>query len=260
MPRFELRRVGSVPCFLIAVVCGLGLTLATGCGSHDPTGPGLVPLTLKAQGQGGPTLTAARSATTLDRSATATAPTSEDPVEVTLTEAYLVVRDVRFKPPDSMDEIRFTGPYVIDLLSGLAQELDTKMVPPGAYERVQGHLQALRSEDGASEGKSFLVGSTVYMAGTISGDSGGDFALGTRIDTEFMIRGAFTVDADTPATSFVTFDLDGWLRDRDGRFLDPRDPGNLQAIEKSVRHSVKVGMDEDGDDEPDNEEMTGSND
>jgi hypothetical protein len=158
---------------------------------------------------------------------------------------------------DDNGQVRFKGPFVIDLLSGHAERLDMQMVMPGDYRRVQGHLRALREGDEDATEHAELVGSTVLLEGTIGGEGGGDFSYLARIDNEFQIRGAFTVDEETPATAFVTFDLARWLADRDGHFLDPRDDANDQAIKSAIRHSIKVGMDVDHDGEMDDKEMHG---
>lgn len=143
--------------------------------------------------------------------------------------------------------VNFHGPFVLDLLNHTAQALDTLMVPAGDYHHVQGHLQMLRASDPVAAGLDSLVGSTVWIEGTIGGDGGGPFTFLARIDTEFQIRGRFTVQADTPATGFITFDVSKWLQGRDGRFLDPRVADNAKWIEQAIRHSVKVGMDTDHD-------------
>jgi len=98
-----------------------------------------------------------------------------------------------------------------------------------------------------------LIASTVYLKGTVSGDGGGPFTYQARIDNEFQIRGKFTVPTDTRATAFITFDLSRWLRGRDGAFLDPRLPENDQLIRSAIRHSIKVGMDENHDGECDDD-------
>jgi hypothetical protein len=152
---------------------------------------------------------------------------------------------------DEGGSVIFRGPFVLDLLDSTAQALDTLMVPAGDYHHVQGHLRMLRASDPVAAGFDPLVGSTVWIEGTIGGEGGGPFTFLARIDTEFQIRGRFTVDADTPAVGFITFDVSKWLAGRDGRFLDPRVPENAKWIEQAIRHSVKVGMDDDHDGEMD---------
>lgn len=272
----------------LAVALAASFVALAGCGTKpSPTAPGqkLVPLTLTVQSSAAasvrvPARAPAGISTPFD---------STQSVDVTISKALLVVRDVRFKlsdaevndstggEPDSTGaghdstwahdasavffddggrdsadadhedgdgSIVFHGPFVIDLLSHHSANLDTQMVPPGTYRRVQGHLQPLQAADSAATPDlSFLVGSTVYLAGTIGGVGGGDFTFKARIHDEFMIRGKFTVDANTPATTFITFDASKWLVGRDGRFLDPRNPDDFQAIKWAIRHSIKVGMD-----------------
>lgn len=276
-----------------ALLAGVTLLFAAaGCGTSKPTAPkqNLVPLTLAAQASGTGSFRAPAPAGTAALGAAET-----DTFDVTLSKAYLVVRDVRFilsdvedgtgqqdstgsqdstESGDSMrmtlgfsgddsipgmgddegEAVVFRGPFVIDLLSHTAAALDTMMVEPGDYHHVQGHLQALHARDAAATPDlSFLVGSTVYLEGTIDGEGGGPFTFMARIDNEFQIRGHFTVLDETPATAFITFNPDLWLLDRNGHFLDPRNPDNLQAIKSAIRHSIKVGMDDNHDGEMDDD-------
>lgn len=154
---------------------------------------------------------------------------------------------------DGEGAVVFHGPFVIDLLTQSAESLDTEMVPPGDYRRVQGHLRPLRADDWNASHFDFLIGSTVYLQGTVDGDGGGPFTYQARIDNQFQIRGKFTVQANTPATAFIVFDLSTWLRGRNGAFLDPRLPENDQAIRSAIRHSIKVGMDDNHDGEDDDD-------
>ncbi len=283
MQHIHLRYLrASTPLFLFAL---LGLvTLSLGCGKSpiEPAGVKPVPMTLKSVSIG---LGAARPLATA-RTAAFTAADTEtihvDQSDVVLTRALLVVRDVRFiidgayddddstgmggdmmslfhfaaadtdttweDDDDDMGAIIFRGPFVIDLLSRSESSLDTKMVMPGTYHHVQGHLRALHEGDAAATPDlSFLIGATVYLEGEVLGEGGGPFSYEERIDNEFQIRGAFTVEADTPATSFIAFDLGRWLQGQDGRFLDPRVEENHQWIEWAIRHSIKFSIDEDHD-------------
>ena len=250
----------------LLVILFLSILGAAGC-SKQISGPvKMVPLTLKSQVSGASPVRALRTATTA----------SADTDSVTFTRALLVVRDVRFQTAledngaeeDSLGEneaeddtlgeheadegegIVFRGPFVIDLLSHDSEVLGTKLVPPDVYFKVMGHLQALRAGDpAATPDLSFLIGSTVFLEGTISGEGGGPFTYQARIDDEFIIHGTFSVASDTPATAFLVFDLKAMLVDHEGHFLDPRDPGNDQAIRQAIRHAIKVGIDKDHDGE-----------
>lgn len=254
----------------LLVILFLSILGAAGC-SKQISGPvKMVPLTLKSQVSGASPVRALRAATAA----------SADTDSVTFTRALLVVRDVRFQTAledtgddneaeeDSLGEneaeedtlgeheadegegIVFRGPFVIDLLSHHSDVLGTKLVPPDVYVKVMGHLQPLRAGDpAATPDLSFLIGSTVFLEGTISGEGGGPFTYMARINDEFIIHGTFTVASDTPATAFLVFDLKGMLVDHEGHFLDPRDPGNDQAIRQAIRHAIKVGIDKDHDGE-----------
>lgn len=272
-----------------ALLAGAALLLAAaGCSNSKPTAPrtSLVPLTLATQASGTGSFRAVSAA-----SALTLAGAQNDTVNVTFSKAYLVVRDVKFILPDLGDDhdstdsedslntsdgwgdhdsipeleddeagaVTFRGPFVLDLLNHTAASLDTMMVPPGDYHHVQGHLQALHSGDAAATPDlSFLIGSTVWLEGTIGGDGGGPFTFHARIDDEFQIRGHFTVQANTPATAFITFNPDLWLLNREGHFLDPRIDTNLRAIESAIRHSIKVGMDSNHDGKMDDDDMHAS--
>jgi hypothetical protein len=266
----------AIPTFLLFATMAVTALALAGC-SGKVNGPvRAVPLTLVAQGVGGNAARYVAPAGGLLGAPSA----ANDTIPVTFTKALLVVRDVRLVLPgeledgggesDSTDDeadslgthdgeddhgdmgqARFRGPFVVDLLSGHAARLDTVMVQPGDYARVQGHLQALHAGDADAADFPGLVGSTVWLEGTVGGDGGGPFSFLARIDNEFQIRGAFHVAAATPATTFITFDVSKWLQGHDGRFLDPRDPLNEQAIKSAIRHAIKVGMDDDHDGEND---------
>jgi len=271
---------------LSAVLLSLPLVMGAflGCGSGKTAGPQRVPLTLEARGVGG----------AVQRLAAATpAPAlAQDTIPVTFTRALLVVRDIRFVLPgaggddgeedtlgvdegegdstgtdveheddgeDGAGQVRFAGPFVIDLLAGSNQNLGTQMVPAGVYTKIMGHLQPLHQGDAPAGLYPDLVGSTVLLEGNIAGEGGGHFLYSSRIDTEFVIHGSFDVAGSTPVTSFVVFDLSAFLRGNDGHFLDPRVAENDQLIRQAIRNAVKVGLDGNHDGEPD-DDLAGSND
>ena len=251
----QLRQTHASPTPSIAAGALLLAIALSGCGGHATSPVKPVPLTLQAASVGG--------ATQRFTTPALSAPSATDTIPVTFTQALLVVRDVRFvfegDDADTLDvddadgggQARFRGPYVIDLLAGAAESLDTEMVLPGDYDRVQGHLLALRAEDGPASTHSSLVGATVLLEGTIDGEGGGPFLYSARIDNEFMIRGDFVVLAETPATAFIVFDLSRFLIGREGQFLDPRVTENDFLIKQAIRHGIKVGMDDDHDGEID---------
>lgn len=273
MQRNDFRPAGLRPGMLAAAGSLLAIAIA-GCGGHGATAPVKpVPLTLQAVPVGG---AAQRFVSTA-----LGAPSATDTIPVTFTQALLVIRDVRFvlqgddegDDTDTLDvaedtlgvdadgddgddgggQVRFRGPYVVDLLAGTAQSLDTEMVPPGAYDRVQGHLRALRDSDAPSAAYPSMVGATIRLEGTVGGEGGGPFAYEARIDNEFMIRGDFTLEAETPATAFLVFDLSRFLTDRSGHFLDPRVADNDVWIKQAIRRAIKIGMDDDHDGEADDD-------
>lgn len=244
------------------LLCLALLALAAGCGKDNVSGPNQVPLTLRAMGSGSVSKSTAMAAGWRD-GIQYSAAAQADTVPVTFTRALLVVRDVQFvlneDEEDSLDidddstgvheddeseaAVVFHGPFVIDLLAHSADSLGTQLVPPGLYHQIQGHLSALHADDWNASQFSFLVGSTVLLEGTVNGDGGGPFTYKARIDDEFILRGPFNIQAGTPATAFLTFDLSRWLVGQNGTFLDPRVAENDKWIRWAIRHAIKVTMD-----------------
>lgn len=144
---------------------------------------------------------------------------------------------------DHDEIIRFKGPFVIDLLTQTSDSLDTQMVQPGTYKNTMGHLRPLRADDWNASSFEYLIGGTVYLQGTVDGPGGDSFTYRAKIYHVFIIRGHFVVDAATPATMFLTFDISQWLRGPGGRFLDPRDGENGLLIRNAIIRSLHMGMD-----------------
>lgn len=150
-------------------------------------------------------------------------------------------------------DIIFTGPYIVDLLSQTADSLDTQLVPPGNYHSTRGYVAPLRVDDWNAGENAFLVGYTVHLEGTVDGD-GGEFTFQTPLYRKFNIKGKFTVEEETPATAFLTFDLSHWLVAPNGEFLDPRNPANEAAIQRAISKSIRLVWDDDHDGKCDDDE------
>lgn len=158
---------------------------------------------------------------------------------------------------DSVETIRFVGPFVVDLLTQTADSLDTQMVDPGTYRNTVGHIRPLLADDWNASSFEYLIGGTVYLQGTVDGPGGDTFTYRTKIYHVFKIKGEFVVDAPTPATAFITFDISQWLRGPGGRFLDPRDGENGLAIRDAIIRSLRMGMDRNHNGHCDRDEMHG---
>jgi len=265
-------RLAELPRFHAARFIPLLLLLAAalyGCGKDNVAAPHRVALTLEAQGVGG---SSARFSTAARMSAASPA----DTIPVTFTRALLTVRDIRFVlaggegEADTLGDtdstgaddstgvhesnggqVRFQGPFVIDLLAGDTQSLGTQMVPTGVYTLILGHLQALAAGGALATQYPELVGATILLEGDIAGEGGGHFVYTARIDDEFVIHGSFDITGDRPVTSFLVFDLGTMLTDGSGHFLDPRNTANDQALRQAIRHAIKMGIDRNHDGEPD---------
>ncbi len=161
---------------------------------------------------------------------------------------------------DSVVNIRFVGPFVVDLLSQTADSLDTQIVEPGTYKNTMGHIRPLLADDWNASSFEYLIGGTVYLQGTVDGPGGDTFTYRAKIYHVFKIKGEFVVEAPTPATAFITFDISQWLRGPGGRFLDPRDGENGLPIRNAIIRSLKMGMDRNHNGHCDRDEMHGEDD
>ena len=161
---------------------------------------------------------------------------------------------------DSVQTIKFVGPFVVDLLTQTADSLDTQMVEPGTYKNTVGHIRPLLASDWNASSFEYLIGGTVYLQGTVDGPGGDTFTYRAKIYHVFKIKGEFVVDAPTPATAFITFDISQWLRGPGGRFLDPRDGENGLAIRDAIIRSLRMGMDRNHNGHCDRDEMHGEDD
>ncbi len=108
---------------------------------------------------------------------------------VTVTEAWVGIKEVEFKVEQVNDgtdeiEIRFQGPYMVNLLESSPELLATGTISQQTYKRIRTKLS--RVEDLPSGAPSELQTNSLYLAGTIGPYS---FSLSSNDETEFEVAG-----------------------------------------------------------------------
>lgn len=134
--------------------------------------------------------------------ATAGIPTSlvdSQNTSITLTSAWIVVKEVEFKAAEtaaeesadeSTEEIQFRGPYIVNLTSSTAQVLDTQAIPAKNYKRIEMKLEAAENESSTnwpSDAPVGLANKSMLLEGTYNGLS---FSFSSHDGTEFKVTGA----------------------------------------------------------------------
>lgn len=121
--------------------------------------------------------------------------------QIELTKAWIVVKEIEFKSEElaaqeseeeANEEIKFRGPYFVNLLSAEAQVLDTQQVPAKVYRRIEMKLEAAENETSAnwpSAAPTELANNSIYLAGTF-GSGATAFSFSSHDGTEFKISGA----------------------------------------------------------------------
>lgn len=101
------------------------------------------------------------------------------------------------------DEIRFEGPFTVDLLTGLSTpSLDNLAVPPGTYKRVDLRVDDLQAEDTTQSSE--LVGHSLIAYGTYTTDTATPVRLALKFneDIRFETPDGFTI-SETGGTDIV---------------------------------------------------------
>lgn len=112
-------------------------------------------------------------------------------LSVTLTEAWMVVKEVEFKPTETMevgevdgDDIVFTGPYVVSLLSNTPESFGQGTVASGVLRRVKMRLH--NASTLPSNAPPALSGKSIYWSGAVNGHA---FTISSTEGYEFELAG-----------------------------------------------------------------------
>ncbi len=124
---------------------------------------------------------------------------------VSLNKAWVIVKEVEFKLAEvagaeesASSEVKFSGPYFVDLLSTIPASFGSAEVPAGVYRRVKMKLE----KDSAlpAGAPSQLAGNSIYFEGTVSGLA---FSYAAADGTEFKIAGPGGVNLSDTANMVV---------------------------------------------------------
>lgn len=175
---------------------------------------------------------------------------------VAITKAEIVLTRIRFKSigEDTLN-FRTNDAFVVDLdLSGTVQNLGSISVPPGTYDEARYRLNGLDScstLDSCTdayiltyEANPNMRGLSIRIEGYVDGNTDSSFVWTSDLDKDQVVDlPPFEVLAGQ--TTFVTFyfDVNSWLSDGQGGYLDPRDAQNLSDIENNIKNDFDVRSD-----------------
>lgn len=126
---------------------------------------------------------------------------------VTLSNAWVAIEKIEFKAqevPDAQevagaeDEVEFTGPYFVDLLSSNPSPIASKEMPAKAFKRIKFKLHA--AESSAPGIPANLVNNSILIEGTVNGIQ---FSYQSKDGTEINIGGGSGVNLDGSAGLLV---------------------------------------------------------
>ncbi|WP_413943608.1 DUF4382 domain-containing protein [Bdellovibrio sp. HCB-162] len=191
---------------------------------------------------------------------------------VTLNKAWVVIKEIEFKPNETEDaaeidgdEIKFRGPYVVDLLSLNPAPFGTAELPTGVYRRIKMKLE--KNATLPAEAPMGLSGNSIYFEATVAGNQ---ITYAADDGTEFKISGAGGINLNDNANLLVTIRLADLFKMIDLSGVSSnititsssRQPGvNLcplidssaadlyTCIRKGLEKAGKFGKDDDGDHE-----------
>lgn len=124
---------------------------------------------------------------------------------VALNKAWIVVKEVEFKMDEvasagesSSSEIKFRGPYFVDLLSSIPASFGATEVPVGVYRRIKMKLE--KDSTLPADAPTQLAGKSIYMEGTVAGVQ---FSYAAADGTEFKISGPGGVNLSETANLVI---------------------------------------------------------
>lgn len=124
---------------------------------------------------------------------------------VMLTQSWIVVKEIEFKLNEvagssevPSSEIKYRGPYVIDLLSSIPASLGSAEVPAGVYRRITMKLEKDAVLPAGSPAE--LMGKSIFLQGTVAGFQ---FSYTSQDGTEFKISGPGGVNINDTANLVV---------------------------------------------------------
>ncbi len=112
---------------------------------------------------------------------------------IALNKAWVIVKEIEFKLAEVAgaaevegSEVKFRGPYFVDLLSTTPASFGAAEVPAGVYRRVKMKLEKDSSIPAGLGAPAQLSGNSIYLEGNVSGQP---FSYSAPDGTEFKIAG-----------------------------------------------------------------------
>lgn len=118
---------------------------------------------------------------------------------INLSSAWISIEEIEFETDESGantddddHEIKFHGPYIVDLLASVPFQLDRQMLPQLSYKKIE--LKLHKTDAALPTGApSQLIGNSIYLAGTIGSI---DFSYTSDDTTDLEIAGPNGVTPD----------------------------------------------------------------
>src|SRR6266550_3364698 len=147
------------------------------------------------------------------------------------------------------------GPVLVAVpLDGTTKIFLDALVPAGTYTGLRAKLDAVDSGDNGAQ--DFLTahpafeGVSVKVVGVLKDSGGTDHAFTFISHMKAPIHADFdssvTVDANSMNLT-INVDVTSWFKNRSGAIIDPTNPENQRAIERSIRASLRAFEDDDHD-------------
>lgn len=147
------------------------------------------------------------------------------------------------------------GPVLVAVpLDGTTKIFLDALVPAGTYTGLRAKLDAVDSDDNGAQ--DFLTahpefeGVSVKVVGVFKDSGGTDHAFTFISHMKAPIHADFdssvTVDANSMNLT-INVDVTSWFKNRSGAIIDPTNPENQRAIERSIRASLRAFEDDDHD-------------
>lgn len=184
------------------------------------------------------------------------------------------------------DHIRFSGPFIFDLLTGTSTpDLTDLSIPSGTYRRIEVKIDDLDEESTAVETGHPLLGNSMVLEGThTEGESAREFRVILKFNEKvrFQKSGGFTINESSTVNDLVvSFSASSWFsnidigacldsgrasQDNDGVYVINNDTSGDECefkddLKRNIKNSGTVDKDDDDDSDDDsNDDNSSSND
>ncbi len=193
--------------------------------------------------------------------------------DVTITNAWIALENIEFKldttdtASDAENEIKFIGPYYVDLLADSPTVIDTQSIALNTYKRIKFKLHA--NVDLPTGVPSGMSERSIYLVGTVNGHT---FTYSPKDETEAEIFNTEGVKPDAGQDLLLVFnfkdlienidlaaitsDLEIWDDNKVASTdacpnLSPGAEDLFKCFREGIETQSKFGKDSDGDDEID---------